>query len=177
MPAYPLRSKKPRIHRTPLLAPSVPIVGDVVIGPRTSIWPGALIRGDYGYIRIGSDCSIQDKVVVHCSAKDPTIIGDGVTEAHNAVIHACRVGDRCLIGVGAIIFDGVNIGSESILGKGATVYDGSKILAKSVAVGFSAKVIRKSTREDIRLANESCKANVAMSRRYAKLGTFTHPMD
>src|SRR5205809_7701572 len=106
MPAYMLGSKKPRIQPTAVLAPNSNIIGDVVIGPRTSIWPGAVIRGDYGYIRIGSDCSIQDNVVIHCSAEDRTFIGDGATVAHRAVVHACRVGDECLIGVGAIIFDG-----------------------------------------------------------------------
>lgn len=176
MPAFALGSKRPRIHSTAVLAPSATIIGDVVIGPRTSVWPGAVIRGDYGYIRIGSDCSIQDNVVVHCSAEGPTILGDGVTVAHSAVIHACRVGDRCLIGVGAIIFDGASIGSHSILGVGSMVLGKGKIPARSVAVGSPAKVIRRTTREDLRLLESSYKAYVEMSRRYAKLGTFKNPV-
>lgn len=176
MPTFALGSKRPRIHSTAVLAPSATIIGDVVIGPRTSVWPGAVIRGDYGYIRIGSDCSIQDNVVVHCSAEDPTIIGDGVTVAHSAVIHACRVGDRCLIGVGAIIFDGANIGSHSILGVGSMVLGRGKIPARSVAVGSPAKVIRRTTREDLRLLESSYKAYVEMSRRYAKSGAFENPV-
>jgi carbonic anhydrase/acetyltransferase-like protein (isoleucine patch superfamily) len=176
MPAYALGTKKPRIHSTAVLAPSATIIGDVVIGPRTSIWPGAVIRGDYGYVRIGSDCSIQDNVVVHCSAENPTIIGNGVTVAHSAVIHACRVGDQCLIGVGAIIFDGASVGTHSILGVGSTVLGGGIIPPRSVAVGAPAKVIRRTTKNDVRLIMESYKAYVEMARRYVKSGTFKKPV-
>jgi carbonic anhydrase/acetyltransferase-like protein (isoleucine patch superfamily) len=176
LPVYALGAKKPRIDRTALVAPSATIIGDVVIGARSSIWPGAVIRGDYGYIRVGSDCSIQDNVVVHCSTEDPTIIGDGVTVAHSAVVHACQVGDRCLIGVGVILFDGARVGSDSILGVGSIVLGGGNIPSRSVAVGAPAKVIRKATGNDLRLINESYKAYVAMSRRYAKSGTFKRPV-
>src|SRR5438132_9900298 len=151
MPAYALGSKKPKIHRSTILAPNCTIIGDVVIGPRTSIWPGAVIRGDYGYIRIGSDCSIQDNVVVHCSAEDPAIIGNGVTVAHSAVIHACRVGDECLIGVGAMIFDGASIGKHSILGVRSTVLGGRRIAPRAVAVGRHGGVIRAAREKDVAL--------------------------
>ena len=176
MPAYALGPKKPKIHSTALLAPSSTIIGDVVIGPRTSIWPGAVIRGDYGYIRIGAECSIQDNVVVHCSAENPTVIGRGVTVAHNAVVHACRVGDECLIGVGAIIFDGASVGKQTILGVGSTVLGGARIPPRSVAVGSPAKVIRRSSPEDLRLVKESYKAYVEMSRRYLKSEAFKKPL-
>ncbi len=176
MPAYMLGSKKPRIHPTAVLAPNSTIIGDVVIGPRTSIWPGAVIRGDYGYIRIGSDCSIQDNVVIHCSAEDPTIIGDGVTVAHSAVVHACRVGDECLIGVGAIIFDGARIGKHSILGVGSTVLGGARIPPRSVAVGAPAKIIRRATDKDVRLIKGSYRAYVEMGRRYATSGVYKKPV-
>ncbi len=176
MPAYALGLKRPRIHPTAVLAPSATIIGDVVIGPRTSIWPGAVIRGDYGYVRIGSNCSIQDNVVVHCSAENPTIIGNGVTVAHSAVMHACRVGDECLIGVGAIIFDGASLGKHSILGVGSTVLGGERIPPRSVAVGAPAKVIRTVTRNDLRLVKESYKAYVEMAGRYVKSGAFKKPI-
>jgi carbonic anhydrase/acetyltransferase-like protein (isoleucine patch superfamily) len=172
MPTHSLGTKKPKIHGTAVLAPSATIIGDVVIGPRTSIWPGAVIRGDYGYIRIGSDCSIQDNAVIHCSAENPTIIGNGVTVAHGAVVHACQVGDECLIGVGAVIFDGASVGTHSILGVGSAVLGGGRIPPRSVAVGAPAKVIRRATKSDLRLITESYKAYVRMGQRYVKLGTF-----
>src|SRR5437588_11865340 len=176
MPAYALGSKKPKIHRSTILAPNCTIIGDVVIGPRTSIWPGAVIRGDYGYIRIGSDCSIQDNVVVHCSAEDPAIIGNGVTVAHSAVVHACRVGDECLIGVGAIIFDGASIGRHSILGVGPTVLGGTRLPPRSIAVREPAKVLRRATENDLRLIKESYRAYVARGRRYVTSGAYKKPV-
>jgi carbonic anhydrase/acetyltransferase-like protein (isoleucine patch superfamily) len=172
MPAYSLGHKRPRIHPRAVLAPSATIIGDVSIGARTSVWPGAVIRGDYGYIRIGSECSIQDNVVVHCSAENPTIIGRGVTVAHGAVVHACRIGEECLIGVGAIIFDGAEVGRHSILGVGTTLLGGNRIPARSVAVGSPAKVIRRATPEDIRSIRESFKAYVSMAGRYVETGAF-----
>src|SRR5947209_20117784 len=105
MPAYRLGSKKPRIHPSAILAPNCTVIGDVVIGPRTSIWPGAVLSGDYGYIRIGSDCSIHDTAEVHCSRNNLAIAGQGVTVAHRALAHASRTGHECVIGAGAISFD------------------------------------------------------------------------
>src|SRR2546428_9015826 len=124
MPAYALGSKKPIIHQSAVLAPSCTVIGDVVIGPRTSIWPGAVIRGDYGYIRIGSDCSIQDNAVVHCSGENPAIVGKGVTVAHGAIVHACRIGDECLIGAGAVILDDASVRKHSYSGVGGVLLDG-----------------------------------------------------
>lgn len=176
MPAYALGSKRPRIHPSVLLAANATVIGDVVIEARTSIWPGAVLRGDYGYIRIGADCSIQDNVVVHCSAQNPGIVGDGVTVAHGAIVHACRIGDECLIGAGAIIFDGARIGKHSILGVGGVVPEGKRIPSRSVAVGVPAKVTRRTTSEDVRMIRESYRAYVRMARRYMDSDAFEKPI-
>ena len=176
MPVYALVSKKPRIHRSAILAPNCTIIGDVVIGPRTSIWPGAVLRGDYGYIRIGSDCSIQDNAVVHCSGENPAIVGNGVTIAHSAIVHACRIEDECLIGAGAIIFDGARVGKRSILGIGSILLEGRKIPPRSVAVGAPAKIIRKATLQDVRAIKDSYKAYVKMAQLYEKTGAFKSPV-
>ncbi len=176
MPVYTLGPKKPRIHSTAFIAPNATIIGDVAIGPRTSVWPGAVLRGDYGYIRVGANCSIQDNVVVHCSAGNPGIVGNGVTVAHNTIVHACRIGDECLIGAGAIIFDGAKIGKHSIIGIGSIVLGGRTIPARSVAVGMPAKVIRRSTDRDVRMIRESYQAYVNMARHYRKTGAFQEPV-
>jgi carbonic anhydrase/acetyltransferase-like protein (isoleucine patch superfamily) len=172
VPIYELDAKKPKVHSSVMVAPNATIIGAVTIGPNTSVWPGAVIRGDYGWIRIGANCSIQDNVVVHCSADDPGIIGSGVTVAHNAIIHACRIGDECLIGAGAIVFDRAKVGKHSILGVGAVVPEGKTIPARSVAVGVPAKVIRRTVEKDVANIRQSSRAYVEMARRYAKAGTF-----
>jgi len=174
MPVYQLGSKKPMVHRTSMIAPNASIIGDVVIGARTSIWPGAVLRGDYGRIRIGSDCSLQDNVVVHCSSENPAIIGNGVTVAHAAIIHACRIGNECLVGAGAIIFDGATIGAHSIIGIGSVILEGRKIPARSVAVGAPAKVMRKATAKDVRMIKESYRAYVKMAKTYIDNRVFSN---
>jgi carbonic anhydrase/acetyltransferase-like protein (isoleucine patch superfamily) len=176
MPLYKLGSKRPRVHATAVVAPSASIIGDVVVGSRTSIWPGAVLRGDYGRIRVGANCSLQDNVVVHCSSENPAVIGNGVTVAHGAIVHACRVGDECLIGAGAIIFDGARIGSHSIIGVGSVVLEGRTVPARSVAVGAPAKVLRRATDRDVRMVRESYRAYVKMAERYTRTGAFRHPI-
>ena len=159
-----------------MVAPNASIIGDVVIGSRTSIWPGAVLRGDYGRIRVGANCSLQDNVVVHCSSQNPALIGNGVTIAHSAIVHACRIGDECLVGAGAIIFDGATIGTHSIIGIGSVVLEGRTIPSRSIAVGAPAKVMRKVTDEDIRMIRESYRAYVKMAQKYASTGAFETPI-
>ena len=177
MPAYALGSKKPRIHPSAVLAPNCTIIGDVVIGPRTSIWPGSVLRGDYGYIRIGANCSIQDNVVVHSSSRSPGIVGNGVTVAHSSIVHACRIGDECLIGAGAIIFDGAKVGKHSIIGVGAVVLENRTIPPRSVAVGTPAKVVRRTSDDDIRAIRDSYRAYVKMAGRYVETNAFAKPYE
>ena len=174
MPLYQLGSKKPEVHPTSMVAPNASIIGDVVIGAHTSIWPGAVLRGDYGKIRVGANCSLQDNVVVHCSSENAGIIGNGVTVAHSAIVHACRIGDECLIGAGAIIFDGAKIGTHSIIGVGTVVLEGRTIPPRSVAVGAPAKVMRKATDKDVRMIRESYRAYVKMAEKYTRTGAFSH---
>src|SRR5229473_7430916 len=172
MPLYKLGSKKPKIHPTAIIAPNASVIGDVVVGSRTSVWPGAVLRGDYGRIRVGANCSLQDNVVVHCSSQNPALIGNGVTVAHSAIVHACRIGDECLVGAGAIIFDGAKVGTHSIIGVGSVVLEGRTIPPRSVAVGVPAQVARRTTTADVKTIKESYKAYVEMSRRYVRSGTF-----
>jgi len=174
MPLYQLGSKKPKIHPTAMIAPNASVIGDVVVGSRTSVWPGAVLRGDYGRIRVGANCSLQDNVVVHCSSQNPAVIGNGVTVAHSAIVHACRIGDECLVGAGAIIFDGARVGAHSIIGVGSVVLEGRTIPPRSVAVGAPAKVMRRATDKDVRMIRESYRAYVQMAKKYSITGAFSH---
>src|SRR5437867_9202041 len=160
MPVYQLGPKKPRVHPSVMVAPTATIIGSVTIGRNTSVWPGAVLRGDYGRIRVGENCSIQDNTVVHCSTQDPGVIGNGVTVAHNAIIHACRIGDECLIGAGAIVFDGARVGTHSILGVGAVVPEGKTIPARSVAFGVPARIVRRTLEKDVANIKQSYQAYV-----------------
>src|SRR5437867_6064914 len=177
MPVYQLGPKKPRVHPSVMVAPTATIIGSVTIGRNTSVWPGAVLRGDYGRIRVGENCSIQDNTVVHCSTQDPGVIGNGVTVAHNAIIHACRIGDECLIVAGAIVFDGAKVGKHSILGVGTVVLEGRTILARSVAVGVPAKVTRRTTKADVQMIRESYRAYVKMAERYEKSKAFSRAFE
>ena len=123
---------------------------------------------------MGANCSIQDNVVVHCSSKNAGVVGNGVTVAHSAIVHACRIGDECLVGAGAIIFDGATIGTHSIIGIGSVVLEGRAIPPRSVAVGAPAKVMRRATDKDVRMIRESYRAYVKMAEKYTRTGAFSH---
>ena len=134
---------------------SAVVIGDVSLAEDVSIWPMAVLRGDVQSIRVGKRSNIQDGSVVHVAHDGPyspggfaTHIGADVTVGHKAIVHACTVGDRCLIGMGAIIMDGAEIGDESILAAGALVPPGKKLEGGHLYVGSPAKAARALTDEE-----------------------------
>ncbi|AZV46810.1 gamma carbonic anhydrase family protein [Nautilia sp. PV-1] len=148
----------PKIHTTAWIAPSADIIGDVEIGEDSSVWFGCVIRGDVHYIKIGKRTSIQDMSMIHVTHYEkekkigdgfPTIIGDDVTIAHRVMLHGCKIGNACLIGMSATILDGAEIGDESIVGAGALVTGGKKFPPRSLILGSPAKVIRELTDEEV----------------------------
>lgn len=134
----------PRLHETVFAVDSALIIGDVEIGEYSSVWFGAVIRGDVNYIRIGSRTSVQDNCTLHVT-KDvyPLIIGSDITIGHNVTLHGCVVKDRCLIGMGAVILDNAEVGEDCIIGAGALVTEGARIPAGSVVFGSPGKVARQ----------------------------------
>ena len=139
----------PRIHPSAWLAPGSIVVGDVEIGADSSIWYGAVIRGDVDRIRIGQRTNVQDHCVLHVeSGGFSCAIGDEVTIGHRAVVHACTVRDGALIGIGAIVLDGAEIGEEALLGAGAVATPGTVIPDGMLAVGIPARVVRALSPED-----------------------------
>lgn len=150
------KKKKPQIDASVLVMESAQIVGDVTIGEESSVWFNAVIRGDVNHIRIGKYTNIQDGCVLHVARKTlPLIIGDEVTVGHNVTLHACTIGSQCLIGMGAIIMDGVEVGDNSIIGAGALVTPGTKIPPRSLVTGAPARVKRELSDEEIRGIRES----------------------
>jgi len=139
----PFGSLRPRIDPAAWIAPGATVVGDVEIGPDTSVFFGCVLRGDVHSIRIGARTNIQDNSVLHVT-KDrfPTWLGDEVTVGHRAVVHGCRVGDGALIGIGAIVLDGAEVGEDALVGAGALVPPGAKVPAGTLVVGTPARVVR-----------------------------------
>jgi carbonic anhydrase/acetyltransferase-like protein (isoleucine patch superfamily) len=142
--------KRPKIDQTAFIADNAMIIGNVDIGPRANIWFHSIIRGDTNFIRIGSNCNIQDACVLHV-VKDryPVILEDDIVLGHRVVVHGCRIGRGSLIGIGAIVLDGAEIGEESIIGAGSVVSPKSIIPPRTLAMGTPARVVRSIDDTDI----------------------------
>ena len=157
----------PQIASTAYIAPSADIIGDVKIGGDSSVWFGTVIRGDVHFIRIGTRTSIQDISMLHVTRKThPLIIGDEVTVGHHVTLHGCTIGNRILIGMGAIILDGAEVGEGSIVGAGALVTERMKVPPGMLALGVPAKVIRPLTEEETAFLSKSAQNYVDLGAIY-----------
>lgn len=124
------------------------VIGDVTLGENSSVWYNAVLRGDINRIVVGHHTNIQDNAVLHLADEFGCILGNWVTVGHSAIVHACTVGDECLIGMGATILDGAEIGAQSIVGANALVTQYAKIPPGSLVLGSPAKVVRTLSAED-----------------------------
>jgi len=132
----------------PDIAQGAVVVGDVTLGDHSSVWYHAVLRGDINRIVVGHHSNVQDNAVLHLADKFECRVGNWVTIGHSAIVHACTVGDECLIGMGAVILDGAKIGKQSIIGAKALVTQGTKIPPGSLVLGAPARVVRKLTKEE-----------------------------
>jgi carbonic anhydrase/acetyltransferase-like protein (isoleucine patch superfamily) len=142
------RGAVPKINEKAYVTEGTIIIGDFSMGEYSSLWYGTIARADVDSISIGNCTNIQDGCLIHCSSGFPTVLGDYVSVGHGAVLHGCRVGNNCLIGMGAIIMDGAEIGDYSIIGAGALITQGMKIEPGSVVMGSPGKIVRRTTEED-----------------------------
>ncbi len=140
MVLYALGDKTPSIDPTAFVHPDAVIIGDVRIGPESSVWPTAVLRGDHGTIVVGSQTSIQDGTIVHCTDTQDTIIGDRCVVGHNAHLEGCRVDDDSLIGSGSVLLHGVRVGPEALVGAGAVVSPGTVVPPHARALGVPARI-------------------------------------
>ena len=131
------------------------------------MWYGAVLRGDLAAISVGAGSNVQDGAVLHVDDGTPCVVGDHVTIGHRAVVHACKVGDRCLIGMGAVILNGAVIGEDSIVGAGALVTQGKAFPPRSMILGSPAKVVRPLTDEEVADLRPHAEAYVDLARRAA----------
>lgn len=132
-----------------VILPGAKVSGDVSFGEGCSVWYNAVIRADTNCIRIGRNVNIQDNVVLHSGRDYPITLGDGVTVGHGAIVHGCTVGDNCLVGMGAILLNGVVLGKNCIVGAGALVTGRTVIPDGSMVLGSPARVVRPLTQEEI----------------------------
>jgi carbonic anhydrase/acetyltransferase-like protein (isoleucine patch superfamily) len=137
--------KQPRLGAGVYLAKTAIVLGDVKLGDHSSVWYGAVLRGDINRIVVGHHSNIQDNAVLHLADEFPCLIGNYVTVGHSAIVHACKIGDEVLVGMGAVVLDGAVVGKQSLIGAKALVKQGMKIPPGSLVLGAPAKVIRKLT--------------------------------
>lgn len=146
----PYRGRLPKVHPTAYVDASAQIVGDVEIGAESSIWLNVVVRGDVHYIRIGARTNVQDGTVVHVmNDTHPTHIGDDVTIGHAAIVHGCTIGPRVLVGMGAILLNGVVVGEDSIVAAGTLIPEGTVVPPRSLVMGSPGRVRRGLTEAEV----------------------------
>jgi carbonic anhydrase/acetyltransferase-like protein (isoleucine patch superfamily) len=137
----------PRVAESAWVAPGAYVIGDVHLGEESSVWYGAVLRGDTEPIRIGARTNVQDGCILHADPGYPAVVGEGCVVGHNAVVHGCEIGDDCLVGMGATILNGAKIGDGSIVAAGAVVPEGREFPPRSLIVGIPANHIGDVTDE------------------------------
>ena len=146
----PYRGVMPTVHSTAYVDDSAQVIGDVEIGEASSIWMNVIVRGDVHRIRIGRRTNIQDGTIVHVMrGTHPTTIGDEVTIGHAAVIHGCTLRDRVLVGMGAILLNGVDIGEDSIVAAGTLLPEETQVPPRALVMGSPGKVRRALTDAEV----------------------------
>lgn len=140
---------EPKREKNVFIAENASVIGRVEMGEKSSVWFGAVIRGDDNSIKIGSRTNIQDLSVLHVDERHDMEIGDDCVVGHRVIIHGAHIGSRCLIGMGSIVMNGAKIGDDCIIGAGALVTEGQDIPPNSLAIGFPAKVKRQLTVEEV----------------------------
>jgi gamma-carbonic anhydrase len=146
----PFRGRWPQLDATVFVDQSAQVIGDVTIGPESSIWMNCVVRGDVHRIRIGAQSNIQDGTIVHVMRDThPTTIGDRVTIGHAAIIHGCTLEDRVLVGMGAIVLNGAVVGSDSIVAAGTLVPEGMVIPPRSLVMGSPGRVKREVSDDEL----------------------------
>ena len=140
----------PRVHATAYVDASAQVVGDVDIGAESSIWLNAVLRGDVHWIRIGQRSNVQDGTVVHVmNGTHPTTVGDDVTIGHAAIVHGCTLRNRVLVGMGAILLNGVEVGDDSIVAAGTLLTEGMRVPSRSLVMGSPGRVKRPLTDAEV----------------------------
>jgi carbonic anhydrase/acetyltransferase-like protein (isoleucine patch superfamily) len=165
----PFNSITPKVHPTAFVADDAIVIGDVELGEDASVWFGAIVRGDVNFIRIGARTNIQDATVIHVSSKThSTILEDEITVGHRVTLHGCYVETGCLIGIGAILLDGVRVGRNSLVAAGSLLTPNTVIPPNSLVMGSPAKVRRELTAEELAKLKRSWQTYVELKEKYRR---------
>lgn len=157
----------PKLGERTFVADTALVMGDVVLGANSSVWYGSVLRGDVNSIRVGEGTNIQDLSVVHVTREQhPAIIGDQVTVGHRAVIHGCKVGDRCLIGIGAILLDGVEVGEGCLVAAGSLLPPRKIYPPRSLIVGSPGRVKGEVSEDELAWILDSARHYEALAREH-----------
>lgn len=173
MTLYTLDGVAPKLAADAWVAPTADVMGNVELGPKSSIWFGAVLRGDNDLIKIGAQSNIQDNSVLHTDPGMPLTLGQGVTVGHKVMLHGCTIGDNCLIGIGATILNGVTIGNNCIIGAHALITEGKTIPDNSMVIGAPGKVVKTLTEAQIGMLKLNAQVYVTNAQRFSK-GLTTH---
>ena len=174
MTLRPYLDQFPRLGERVYVDPAASVIGDVELAEDVSVWPGCVVRGDVNFIRVGARTNIQDGTVIHVSHDGPhaklggfaTVIGEDVTIGHKAIVHACRIGDAALIGMGAIVLDGAVVESHGFVGAGAVVPPGKTVGRGELWLGNPARKVRVLSEADIEGLYYSAQHYVRLKNRY-----------
>lgn len=166
----------PAVAADVFIARGAIVLGAVELHEQSSVWYGAVLRGDINRIVVGAQSNVQDGSVLHVSDDCACVLGERVTVGHRAVVHACTVGDEVLVGMGAIILDGAQIGARSIIAAGALVTKNMVVPEGSLVVGSPARVVRALTMEEQQANAKLALKYVEVSRRYLAMGLGSEAM-
>jgi carbonic anhydrase/acetyltransferase-like protein (isoleucine patch superfamily) len=167
---------QPSVAADVLIAPGAIVIGAVELCTESSVWYGSVLRGDINRIRVGAQSNVQDGSVLHVSDDCACVLGERVSVGHRAVVHACTVGDEVLVGMGAIIMDGVQIGPRCVIAAGALVTKNMVIPEGSLVMGSPARVVRVLSPEERQANAKLALKYVEISRRYLALGLGGAPI-
>lgn len=140
MPVYSFDGVRPQVSAGAYVHPDAVLIGHVVLGPESSVWPGAVLRGDHGRIEVGARTSVQDGTVVHTTEEWPTLVAEECVVGHNAHLEGCTVEDRCLVGSMSVVLNRAHVGTGSVVGAGAVVPEGLDVPERSMVLGVPGRV-------------------------------------